>query len=218
MPKAKYNTQHRKSRLTNKLKNVLDTYGVTRVVLAQSLGVDYKTLCGWTIGRTMPNAQATYTRVMGDLDYLLENVECATVRNTVQQGKPFAIVETKRIEQPSPTEQEELLEEIPVDRAGRPMFDAQGNVLSIEERERAAIRPTSALDVQVGGNHYKDSSIQPIQYIEANDLTFLEGSIVKRVTRHNKASGKGAEDLLKIIHEAQLILELRYDVVPTSGE
>jgi len=70
----------------------------------------------------------------------------------------------------------------------------------------------SALDIQVGGNHYKNSKIQPIQYIEANDLTFLEGSIVKRVTRHNKRTGKGTEDMLKVIHEAQLILEMRYKV------
>ena len=69
----------------------------------------------------------------------------------------------------------------------------------------------SALNIQVGGDHYKTSKIQPIEYIEANDLTFLEACIVKRVTRHGKPTGKGAEDIKKVIHEAQLILEMRYN-------
>lgn len=68
----------------------------------------------------------------------------------------------------------------------------------------------SALDVQVGGSHYKDCAIQPVQYIEANRLQFLEASVVKRVTRHDKPSGKGRQDIEKAIHELQLLLELRY--------
>jgi transcriptional regulator with XRE-family HTH domain len=76
--------------------------------------------------------------------------------------------------------------------------------------EQQELPLSSALDVQVGGNHYKDSCIQPIQYIEANKLGFLEGCIIKRATRHNRDSGKGLEDLQKIIHEAQLLIELRY--------
>ena len=67
-----------------------------------------------------------------------------------------------------------------------------------------------ALEVQVGGSHYKDCSIQPLEFIEANSLGFLEGCIVKRLTRHDKATGKGAQDIHKVIHEAQLLLELRY--------
>ena len=68
----------------------------------------------------------------------------------------------------------------------------------------------SALDIQVGGDHYKDCTIQPVQYCEANKLTFLEGCIVKRITRHDKPTGKGAQDVRKIIHECELLLELRY--------
>jgi len=74
-----------------------------------------------------------------------------------------------------------------------------------EERKKP-----SALDVQVGGEHYKDQRIQPVQYIEANQLGFLEGCVVKRVTRHNAKTGKGREDIEKAIHELQLLLELRY--------
>lgn len=71
----------------------------------------------------------------------------------------------------------------------------------------------SALDTQVGGDHYKSAAIQPVQYIEANDLKFLEGCVVKRVTRHNKPTGKGRQDIEKAIHELQLLLELRYPAV-----
>lgn len=71
----------------------------------------------------------------------------------------------------------------------------------------------SALSTQPSGTHYRDSAIQPVQFIEANKLGFLEGCIVKRATRHNHPTGKGAEDIRKIIHEARLILELRYGEV-----
>ena len=68
----------------------------------------------------------------------------------------------------------------------------------------------SALDVQVGGDHYRECAIQPVQFIEANELRFLEGCVVKRVTRHDKPTGKGRQDIEKAIHELQLLLELRY--------
>lgn len=68
----------------------------------------------------------------------------------------------------------------------------------------------SALDKQVGGDHYRQGGIQPIQYIEANGLQFLEGSVVKRVTRHDQSGGKGRQDIEKAIHELHLLLELRY--------
>lgn len=71
----------------------------------------------------------------------------------------------------------------------------------------------SALDTQVGGSHYREGGIQPVQYIEANGLKFLEGCVVKRVTRHDRPTGKGRQDIEKAIHELQLLLELRYPLV-----
>lgn len=68
----------------------------------------------------------------------------------------------------------------------------------------------SALTRQPGGTHYRDATIQPVQFIEANKLGFLEGCVIKRAARHDKPTGKGREDIEKIIHEAQLLLELRY--------
>lgn len=76
----------------------------------------------------------------------------------------------------------------------------------------------SALDEQVGGGHYKDCKIQPAQYIEANDIRFLEGCVIKRCTRHNKPTGKGRQDIEKAIHELQLLLELRYPIHTTAAQ
>jgi hypothetical protein len=66
----------------------------------------------------------------------------------------------------------------------------------------------NATNKQIGGNHYKDCVIQPIDYIYKNKLDFLEGNVVKYITRH-KLKG-GIEDIKKVIHYAELILELRY--------
>ena len=76
----------------------------------------------------------------------------------------------------------------------------------------------SALDIQIGGSHYRKGGIQPVQYIEANKLTFLEGCVVKRVTRHDKPTGKGRQDIQKAIHELQLLLELHYPLEPDRAD
>lgn len=68
----------------------------------------------------------------------------------------------------------------------------------------------SSLPPQVGGSHYMDCKIRPVSFIEANNLKFLEGSVVKRMCRHDKPTGKGRQDIEKAIHELQLLLELRY--------
>ena len=61
---------------------------------------------------------------------------------------------------------------------------------------------------QVGGTHYLDMPIQPVEYIAKNNIPFIEGCIIKYACRHRN---KGrAEDLRKIIHFAELALELYY--------
>ena len=67
---------------------------------------------------------------------------------------------------------------------------------------------TGALKTQVGGDHYKFMDIQPVEYIFANNLGFIEGCIIKYITRYE--SKGGANDLDKIIHFTQLLKELRY--------
>lgn len=65
-----------------------------------------------------------------------------------------------------------------------------------------------ATDTQVGGTHYKDMPIQPVTYIHANKLSFLEGNVVKYITRHKAKNGRA--DVEKALHYCQLILELEY--------
>ena len=66
-----------------------------------------------------------------------------------------------------------------------------------------------ATDKQVGGKHYKDCAIQPIDFILANNFGFCEGNIIKYTTRHKK-KGEGKKDLEKVIHYAQLLIEKKY--------
>lgn len=65
---------------------------------------------------------------------------------------------------------------------------------------------------QVGGDHYKKLTIQPIEYIHHNQLDFFQGNIIKYATRHKDKYG--AEDLRKVIHYAQLAIKLQYQETP----
>jgi len=68
---------------------------------------------------------------------------------------------------------------------------------------------SSPLTEQIGGDHYKTLTIQPVEFITANKLPFLEGCVIKRVCRHR--SKNKAEDIRKAIHELKLILKLEYN-------
>jgi len=64
----------------------------------------------------------------------------------------------------------------------------------------------STLDEQVGGNHYKKLKIQPIEYIHANDIGFMEGNVIKYVSRWREKNG--IKDLEKAKHYIELLIEL----------
>lgn len=65
----------------------------------------------------------------------------------------------------------------------------------------------SALDIQIGGSHYRNKGIQPIELIVALNLNFIEGNIVKYITRYKEKNG--AQDIMKCIHYSQLAIELK---------
>lgn len=65
----------------------------------------------------------------------------------------------------------------------------------------------NALDVQVGGSHYKNKKMQPIELITKTRCTFIQGCIWKYITRYKEKNGK--EDINKCIHYAQLAIELK---------
>lgn len=64
----------------------------------------------------------------------------------------------------------------------------------------------SALDTQVGGDHYKKLKIQPVEYMHANGIPFIEGCIIKYASRWRDKGG--IADLEKIKHFAQLLIDL----------
>lgn len=61
---------------------------------------------------------------------------------------------------------------------------------------------------QIGGDHYSKLAIQPVDYIHANKLGFIEGCVVKYVSRHKNKNGK--QDIEKAIHFLNILLELEY--------
>lgn len=68
----------------------------------------------------------------------------------------------------------------------------------------------SALDEQVGGGHYKAMGIQPAEYVHANRIPYLEGSVIYYVSRWRDKGG--IEDLKKAKHTLDLLIELESKV------
>lgn len=66
--------------------------------------------------------------------------------------------------------------------------------------------PAAAMATQVGGGHYKDMAIQPIEYIHKNGIGFVEGAVIKYVSRWRKKNG--LEDLRKARHMIDLLIEM----------
>jgi hypothetical protein len=66
----------------------------------------------------------------------------------------------------------------------------------------------TALDVQVGGDHYKKLKIQPIEYIHANQLPYCEANVVKYISRWRDKGG--IKDLEKVKHYVDLLIELEH--------
>lgn len=72
----------------------------------------------------------------------------------------------------------------------------------------ASQAPITALQSQVGGDHYKAMPIQPVQFIHANGIGYMEGCAIKYLCRHGRKGGR--EDLEKAIHFIQLLIEQEY--------
>ena len=64
----------------------------------------------------------------------------------------------------------------------------------------------SANDEQVGGRHYIEKTIQPWDYIIANKMGYLEGNIIKYVSRYKDKNG--LEDLIKAAHYLDKLIEV----------
>ena len=67
----------------------------------------------------------------------------------------------------------------------------------------------SALEQQVGGGHYKEYEIQPVEFIHRNGIGFCEGNAIKYLVRWKHKGGR--QDLLKAKHYIELLLEMEQD-------
>lgn len=64
-------------------------------------------------------------------------------------------------------------------------------------------------DIQIGGSHYKEMKIQPIDYIVENEIPYREANVIKYVSRYK--SKNGLEDLQKARHYLDLLIESMTD-------
>jgi hypothetical protein len=56
--------------------------------------------------------------------------------------------------------------------------------------------------------HYKTKKIEPVEYINANNLDFFEGNVVKYITRYKEKGG--LEDLKKAKQYIEFIIKYKY--------
>ena len=76
-------------------------------------------------------------------------------------------------------------------------------------------KAVSALDVQVGGGHYKGMKIQPMEYSMANGLDACQHTIIKYVSRFRDKGG--LQDLEKARHCIDMLIEFERREHAESG-
>jgi hypothetical protein len=64
------------------------------------------------------------------------------------------------------------------------------------------------LETQVGGDHYRAMTIQPVEFIHANGIPFIEGCVIKYVSRWR--SKGGIADLEKAKHFIEILIDLEH--------
>lgn len=66
-----------------------------------------------------------------------------------------------------------------------------------------------ASDRQVGGTHYKNMAIQPMEFCMMNKLDYATSNIIKYVIRQKGDKSQQSQDLRKAMHCIQLLAEHR---------
>lgn len=73
------------------------------------------------------------------------------------------------------------------------------------QEDKPAAPPKTALDVQIGGGHYKDMAIQPMEYSMKNGLDACQHTAIKYISRFRDKGG--IEDLKKAKHVIDMLIE-----------
>jgi hypothetical protein len=90
----------------------------------------------------------------------------------------------------------------------KPPIPNEAQLDMFHDATRKHVQDLKANDVQVAGTHYKDKAIQPWDYIVGNNLGYLEGNIVKYVSRWKDKGG--VADLKKARHYLDKLIEVTY--------
>ena len=74
---------------------------------------------------------------------------------------------------------------------GEPVWDTKANQLEKNRKAKSLLERLdedmeTALKTQVGGSHYKDMAIQPIEYCQKNRLGYCESNAIKYISRSNR--------------------------------
>ena len=72
---------------------------------------------------------------------------------------------------------------------------------------KMTIKDNRTTKEQIGGSHYKNMVIQPIQYIQSNRIGYMEGNAIKYLSRWE--SKGGIEDLKKAHHYIDMLIEFK---------
>ena len=127
-----------------------------------------------------------------------ENPELTNTEIALLTGEPANLVSVARVSlrkrKPKPVK-------VVYEKKTTSALDA---VATPEEEE--AFKQMEANATQVGGQHYKSKAIQPWDYIASNNLGYLEGNVVKYVSRWKDKGG--VEDLKKAQHYLAKLIEV----------
>lgn len=76
------------------------------------------------------------------------------------------------------------------------------NMKTPDTPEEFKLQSGSPLDEQVGGNHYKEYAVQPVEFCELNSIPFCMANVIKYSIRHDTKDG--LKDLMKAAHYCRL--------------
>ena len=144
--------------------------------------------------RKDPNSRTGQLRAIIRQNPELTNTEIALLTDEPANLVSVARVSMRAKKKPKPVK-------VVYEKKTTPLIDA---VSGPEEEE--AFKQLEANSLQVGGSHYRDKAIQPWDYIASNNIGYLEGNIVKYVSRW-QAKG-GLEDLKKAQHYLTKLIEV----------
>ena len=90
--------------------------------------------------------------------------------------------------------------------AARSTRQGQSSSKESQSASTRGLKVEKPLDIQIGGDHYKSFVIQPVEFIHANEIPFIEGNCIKYLCRWKQKGG--VKDLEKVKHYVDLLIEL----------